>query len=55
MCGFFCAISANDIDLELSTESLNLITHRGPDSQKYFLNKKCTTNHYDYKNRQKKQ
>ena len=40
MCGFFCAISANDIDLELSTESLNLITHRGPDSQKYFLNDK---------------
>ena len=40
MCGFFCAISANQIDLELSSESLNLITHRGPDSQKYFLNNK---------------
>ncbi len=37
MCGFLCIISSNQIDLKASKESLDLINHRGPDSQKYFL------------------
>ena len=38
MCGFYCIISQDEIDLETSRESLDLIAHRGPDSQKYYLN-----------------
>lgn len=38
MCGFYCIISQDKIDLEASKESLDLILHRGPDSQKYYLN-----------------
>jgi asparagine synthase (glutamine-hydrolysing) len=40
MCGFYCIISNNKIDIESSKKSLNLIKHRGPDSQKYYLNEK---------------
>ena len=40
MCGFYCIISNNKIDLESSKKSLNLIKHWGPDSQKYYLNEK---------------
>ncbi len=39
MCGFYCIISHDQIDLESSKKSLELIEHRGPDSQKYFFNK----------------
>ena len=38
MCGFFCNISSDQINLDASIESLDLIKHRGPDSQKYFIN-----------------
>ena len=38
MCGFFCIISSDQINLDASLESLDLIKHRGPDSQKYFIN-----------------
>ena len=33
MCGFYCVISKDRINLEDSKQSLNLIKHRGPDSQ----------------------
>lgn len=39
MCGFYCIISHDQINLESSKKSLELIEHRGPDSQKYFFNK----------------
>tara|TARA_B100001250_G_scaffold114528_1_gene96982 strand:- start:18766 stop:20616 length:1851 start_codon:yes stop_codon:yes gene_type:complete len=39
MCGFYCIISSDQINLESSKKSLDLIKHRGPDSQKYFLEK----------------
>jgi len=38
MCGFFCIISSDQINLDSSRDSLDLIKHRGPDSQKYFVN-----------------
>ena len=38
MCGFFCKISSDQINLDAAIESLDLIKHRGPDSQKYFIN-----------------
>ena len=39
MCGFYCIISSDQINLESSKKSLDMIKHRGPDSQKYFLGK----------------
>ena len=39
MCGFYCIISPNQIDLDSSKKSLDLIKHRGPDSQKYIINR----------------
>ena len=39
MCGFYCIISSDQINLESSKKSLDLMIHRGPDSQKYFLEK----------------
>ena len=38
MCGFYCVVSFDKVNLEASKKSLNLIAHRGPDSQKYFFN-----------------
>ena len=38
MCGYYCIVSSEQIDLDTSIKSLDLISHRGPDSQKYFLN-----------------
>ena len=38
MCGYYCIISSDQINLDTSIKSLDLISHRGPDSQKYFLN-----------------
>jgi asparagine synthase (glutamine-hydrolysing) len=38
MCGYYCIVSSEKIDLDTSIKSLDLISHRGPDSQKYFLN-----------------
>ncbi len=37
MCGFYCVLSKDKINLEESKQSLDLIKHRGPDSQKYYL------------------
>ena len=38
MCGYYCIDSSDQINLDKSIKSLDLISHRGPDSQKYFLN-----------------
>ena len=38
MCGYYCIVSSDQINLDSSIKSLDLISHRGPDSQKYFLN-----------------
>ena len=38
MCGYYCIVSSDQINLDASIKSLDLISHRGPDSQKYFLN-----------------
>ena len=38
MCGYYCIVSSDQLNLDRSIKSLNLISHRGPDSQKYFLN-----------------
>ena len=38
MCGYYCIISSDQINPDKSIKSLDLISHRGPDSQKYFLN-----------------
>ena len=38
MCGYYCIVSSDQINLDTSIKSLDLISHRGPDSQKYFLN-----------------
>ena len=38
MCGYYCVVSSNQINLDASIKSLDLISHRGPDSQKFFLN-----------------
>ena len=38
MCGFYCVVSFDKVNLEASKKSLDLIAHRGPDSQKYFFN-----------------
>jgi asparagine synthase (glutamine-hydrolysing) len=38
MCGYYCIVSSDQISLDSSIKSLDLISHRGPDSQKYFLN-----------------
>ena len=37
MCGYYCVVSPDQINLDRSIKSLDLISHRGPDSQKYFL------------------
>ena len=39
MCGFYCVISEDQINLEHSKQALDLIKHRGPDSQKYYSDK----------------
>ena len=38
MCGYYCIVSSDQINLDTSIKSLDLISHRGPDSQKYYLN-----------------
>lgn len=38
MCGYYCIVSSDQINIDTSIKSLDLISHRGPDSQKFFVN-----------------